>query len=287
MKNIILIFHLLSFIFCLILALPWAAAQAPGGRNYGWYQIDRCTGESYGVVYNYDLQTSLINSQLQQMYDNGHRRLRIPIYHGHGLNTGIVMDSAGGNLSSRFRTNLANLLGEIRKIGYVEIEIGFFPIGVTDPTQWDNNRSGYSEGYYQENWNVIYNLHSIIANAGLPVYRIDLINEGIPTAAQPALLRYTQHLWNDYVNVFGKNDTLGASVLADPSHISQMPIVYGSSQYGNHGSPYVFDIHIYDESSPSRQFIAAYNSLNQAGYAGVDWIIGGAFYKDAAAAKRI
>jgi hypothetical protein len=286
MKRII-IFRLIALTACSMLAASLAIAQAQGGSNYGWYQINGCDREPYGVIYNYDTQSQVINSQLQQMYNNGQRRLRIPIYHGHGLNTGTVMDSTGGNLSPQFRTNLANLLVEIRSIGYVEVEVGFFPIGATDPTQWDRNGAGYSEDSYQENWNVVYNLHSIIANAGFPVYRIDLINEGIPTSAQPALLQYTQHLWNDYVSVFGKNDTVGASVIVDADRISQMPVVYGNSRYGNHGSPYLFDIHLYDGSNPSQLFMTAYNSLNLAGYAGVGWIIGEAFYNDAVEAQGL
>src|SRR5579863_6463063 len=54
---------------------------ALGGSDYGWYHLDPpCSREPYGVVYNYDTASGAINSQLQQMYTNGQRRLRIPIY---------------------------------------------------------------------------------------------------------------------------------------------------------------------------------------------------------------
>jgi hypothetical protein len=55
-------------------------AAALGGSNYGWYFLGPgCSREPYGVVYNYDTATATIDSQLQQMYSNGQRRLRIPV----------------------------------------------------------------------------------------------------------------------------------------------------------------------------------------------------------------
>jgi hypothetical protein len=59
---------------------------ALGGSDYGWYQLDSpCIREPYGVVYNYDTATATIDAQLQQMYANGQRRLRIPIYFARGI----------------------------------------------------------------------------------------------------------------------------------------------------------------------------------------------------------
>jgi hypothetical protein len=56
-----------------------------GGSNYLTYHLDPpCSREPYGVVYNYDTATATINAQLQQMYTNGQRRLRILIFHGRG-----------------------------------------------------------------------------------------------------------------------------------------------------------------------------------------------------------
>jgi hypothetical protein len=111
----------------------YAQYQSPGGSNYGWYaitttQTNPCEREPFGVIYNYDTATATIDSQLQALYDNGQRRLRIPIYFGRGLNTGTVMDSTGGNLSPRFRNNLANFLNSVRQHGFVEIEVSFHPI---------------------------------------------------------------------------------------------------------------------------------------------------------------
>ena len=260
---------------------PPPAQAGLGGSNYLTYHLDPpCYREPYGVVYNYDTATATINAQLQEMYNNGQRRLRIPIFHGRGINTGSVMDSMAGNLAPRFRANLANLFAAIRAAGFVELEVSFNPQGGNDPTKW----TAFSSDFYQENWSLIQNLHPIIAGAGIP-YHIDLSNEGIPPAGFGAFLQYSQELWNDYVAMFGSSDTLGFSIIADDAHVSQVSTVYGPSAFGSHGSPPLFDIHIYN--NPGSSFTSAFNSLNAQGYQGIAWIIGEAFYDDATEASAL
>jgi hypothetical protein len=232
------------------------------------------------VVYNYDTATPAINAQLQEMYNNGQRRLRIPIFHGRGINSGSVMDSTGGTLAPRFLANLTNLLRAIKAAGFVELEVSFNPQGGNDPTKW----TAFSADYYQENWSLIQNLHPIIAGAGIP-YHIDLSNEGIPPPGFSAFLQYSQELWNDYVSVFGSSDTLGFSIIADDAHVSQVSVVYGPSAFGSHGSPALFDVHVYNNAGAS--FTSTFNSLITQGYQGVPWIIGEAFYNDAAEASAL
>jgi hypothetical protein len=108
------------------------------------------------------------------------------------------------------------------------------------------------------------------------------MNEGIPPLSYPLLLQYDQMLWNDYVAKFGSADTMGFSIIADSAHLGQVSTVYGPSAYGNQGSPQLFDVHIYDETGNS--FATAYSSLTSQGYKGVPWIIGEAYYNDAAEA---
>ena len=263
---------------------PPPPPAALGGSDYGWYQLDSgCIREPYGVVYNYDTATATINGQLQQMYANGQRRMRIPIYFARGINSGTIMDSTGGNLSTRFRTNLTNLLAAIKAAGFVQIEISFNPQSNNNPINW----STFSSDYYNENWTLIQNLRPIFAGSGIPYY-IDLLNEGIPPLAAGGyapLLQYDQMLWNDYVAAYGSSDTLGFSIIADAFHANSVSAVYGMSPYGNHGPPPLFDVHIYDETGTS--FATAYNSLTSQGYKGVNWIIGEAYYNDAAEAASL
>jgi len=249
-----------------------------GGSNYGWYFLTAsCNREAYGVVYNYNTATATIDSQLQQMYSNGQRRLRIPIYHARGINSGTIMDSTGGTLAPQFLSNLTNLLAAVKAAGFVEIEVSFHPQSMNNPIEWTT----FSSDYFEENWSVIQNVRTIVAAVGVP-YHLDLLNEGIPPLGYAPLLEYDQMLWNDYVAKFGSKDTLGFSIIADSAHVGQVSSVYGASAYGNHGSPQVFDVHIYDETGNS--FATAFSSLKGQGYQGVPWIIGEAYYNDAAEA---
>ena len=252
-----------------------------GGSDYAWYHLDPpCGREPYGVIYNYETATTTITSQLQQMYSNGQRRLRIPIYFARGINSGTIMDSTGGNLSPQFQTNLANLLAAIRAAGFEEIEVGFFPQIANNPVQWTT----FSDDYFQENWSLIQNLRPIVVASGIP-YHLDLMNEGIPPPGYAPMLQYSQMLWNDYVAMFGSSDTVGFSIIADSAHAGDVSAVYGASAYGDSGSPQLFDVHIYDETGAS--FATAFSSLSAQGYQGVPWIIGEAFYNDAAEAESL
>lgn len=260
---------------------PPPMAAGLGGSNYGWYHLDPpCSREPYGVIYNYNTAKVTIDSQLQQMYNNGQRRLRIPIFFARGINSGTIMDSTGGNLAPQFQSNLANFLAATKAAGFVQLEVGFFPQGGNNPGQWTT----FSADYYQENWTLIQNLRPIIAGAGIP-YHLDLMNEGIPPPGYPAWLEYSQRLWNDYVAAFGSNDTLGFSIIAGTAQVSQVGAVYGPSAFGNHGSPQLFDVHIYD--NPANSFVTAFNGLTSQGYQGVGWIIGEAFYNDATEATAL
>lgn len=162
--------------------------------------------------------------------------------------------------------------------------VSFHPQAENDPVNWDSRGVGYSEDYFQENWNLIRNLHPIIAGAGIP-FRIDLTNEGTPDYWQPALLVYAQKLWNYYVEAFGKSDTLGFSIIPVPGRLDLVSVLYGPSEFGDHGLPEVFDIHFYDNNIPD--FWNAFNRLSDQGYQATPWIIGEAFYNDAQEAAEL
>src|SRR5579864_9227261 len=130
-----------------------------GGSNYGWYYLGpNCDRERYGVIYNYDTQKTTIDAELAQMYINGQRRLLLPIFFGRDANTGSVMSSTGGNLAPRFRTNLTNLFAAIKAAGFVEIVVSFNPQVGNNANLWET----FSADYFQENWELIQNLHPII-----------------------------------------------------------------------------------------------------------------------------
>lgn len=258
----------------------WLLKAVSGGSDYAWYQLSGCTREPYGVIYNYNTATAFINSQLQQMYNAGQRRIKIPIYFGHGLNTGTVMDSAGGNLHPQFRMNLTNLLAEIKSIGFQEADIGMYPVGENVVLNNMTNWSTWNEALFQETWNLIYNLRPIFVASGIP-YKIDLLNESIPSKYLKnygVSLEFDQRLWNDYVYTFGKSDTVGFSIIPTSDRLAEVANVYGTSSFGNQGYPNVYDLHIYANANIA--VINANQVFNSQGH-NPPWIIGESFYNDA------
>jgi hypothetical protein len=260
------------------------AVAAPGGSNYSWYQVDRpapgvCVREQYGVIPNFGRPGAhaAIKSELAQMIASGQRKLRIGIFHAHGIDTGTVMDSTGGDLSAQNRRNLGDLLGALKAAGFTQVEVAFHPEGpaVREWTAW-------RQDLYDENFALIRNLRPLIRAAGLP-YVIDLSNEAIPTVQQPLVLRYARTLWAEYTRAFGRTDTVGFSVIGDPAHVNEIPAVYGGKP------PYVFDIHFYGGTSgldEYQQFVVADRLMRDRGLR-QPRIIGEAFYDDAAAADEL
>jgi hypothetical protein len=256
-----------------------AIAQGAGGSNYGWYKLDGCNREPYGVVNTFDTARDTITAQLKQLAEAGQQRLRVLVYHHRGADTGTVMDSTGGDLSAQNRQNLTDLLAAVAAAGFGEIQVSFLPIGDNFAANW----SAWNEDLYQENWNLVHNLRPIIAAAGIQ-YRIDLCNEAVPTSGQAVLLQYAQRLWTDYVGTFGKDDTVGFSIIGmDADRIRQIPAVY----QGN--PPYLFDFHFYgsDTADEYQQFTAAHQIMNDQGFSGQGWTISEVYYDDAAAADNL
>jgi hypothetical protein len=179
------------------------------------------------------------------MAAGGQRRLRLPIFHarfpfgcGAAPSSGTILESETGDLYPQYRVNLANLLTSIRNHGFTEVEVGFFPLFCNS----FSSRGGvWNEDLYQENWNLIVNLHGILVGSGL-TYRIDLYNEAVPQSVDILGRQYTQRLWSDYNTVYSPADTVGFSLNggADSAdRVSQMRYIY-SGIY-----PPVFDVHIY------------------------------------------
>ena len=260
------------------------AALVPGGRNFNWYRVDRprpgvCVREPYGVIANFQRADARaqIRSELGQMVRSGQRRLRIGIFFAHGIDTGTVMDSTGGDLSPRNRRNLRGLLADIKAAGFVGIEVAFHPEGPNLPQE----PATYEPRLLAENWRLIRRLRPIIRAARLP-YRIDLTNEAIPGPREPVLLRYSQALWRRYVHAFGRDDTVGFSVIGDIAHVQRLREVYGRV------APRVFDVHFYDTGhGDEHTLFTDADRLMTRQRLRQPWIIGEAFYDDAIAARHL
>jgi len=251
-----------------------------GGSNYAWYNIDssvisnnqqRNCREQFGIIANYHQQNvrNTVKQQLKTMFNNGQRKLRVPIFHSNDQTTGTVLKSTGGNLSGRDRGNLKNFLADIKAAGFNEILVGFFPVSKSNPHNWyrefgtndtTNKTRYYNSAMLQENWNLIKNLRPIITSANIN-YKIDLRNEGAAASNQWVARQYASELWAYYNAAYGKSDTIGFSVATgskaeaanpDRSVIGNLAVdryttmkrVYNESGYG---APNIWDFHFYSD----------------------------------------
>jgi hypothetical protein len=262
-------------VWCLSTAFAAAApAEFAGGSDYTSYGMNGCQREPYGVIANYGVARDAIDQEIRTMYASGQRRLRIPIFFSHGISDGTVLDSSQDELAPNVRANLAGLLASMKRSGFEEVEVGFFPIRDNFPPLWTE----WHETLYRENFSFIAHMRTIIADAGMP-YRLDLLNEGIPDPSQPVVMRYVQRLWSDYTANFGSDDTVGFSVIPSAARIAQIAEVYRGVV------PKAFDLHPYDNAGAVLE--SAHMELSRMGLGQIPWIIGEAYYDDAKEAQEI
>ena len=250
-----------------------------GGSNFVFYALDNCNREPFAVIPNYDEKKAIIDGILAQMYRNGQRSVSINLFFMHGGHNSL-MDSTGGDVDEKYKRNLKDFIASAKSIGFQNLMVRFGPQGENRP--WRNGSSWpeWREDLYQEHLGLIKSLHPIIAQSGMK-YLIDLFSEGIPTANQPMMLRYSQRLWKDYTSLYGKLDTAGISIIPLPSQdrFAQLPAVYGDNP------PLFMNIHFYADAFDTASF--AQRRLRSLGYGDTPWIIGEAHYNDAEEAQDL
>lgn len=273
---------LLAAVVCLAGMHPAAAPRAElrGGSNYFTYRVDEdCTREPYGVVNSYDRAPDLVRDQLEQMARGGQKRLRIPLFHHRGPDSGTVMDSTNGGISRAHLRNLRSLLQDVKATGFEAVEIAFFPMDANDPREWQ----AFDRGLYQENLAVIRQVRAEVVRSGIP-YVLDLLNEGAPADDEDVLLQYDRTLWRDYRREFGTSDTVGFSMMVwIAGRVPHLPEVYGDQP------PEVLEVHLYGQPGNGdeyRQFMDADAALDAIGYR-QPLIVGEVYYDDAEAADGI
>lgn len=257
-----------------------AEASYRGGSNFGFYNLNGCSREPYGVLKNYHLKRAEIDDVLITMRAAGQARLRIPIFHYRNAVGGTNIPSNGGNFSAQYRNNLANLLATVKAFGFEEVVISFFPQAENNPVLWTDTGSWtpFHEDIFQENWNLIYHLMPIIQSSGVP-YLIDLGNELSPPSSNYAWNYYAWKMWKNYELVFGRDNTVGFSLPSASSRASNMRRVYGNTP------PYVFDVHIYDDAYNA--FRGLDKAMDKIGYKVQGWIVGESYYNDDLSANQI
>lgn len=262
-----------------------------GGSNHAFYKVDLTLGptncrEPFGIIANYHefdggvLVRDIVKGQLATMFANGQRRLRVPIIHSRGAFPSYTqLDSTGGNLNAQQKTNLLDFIADIGDAGFWNIIVGYFPQALNNPEVWGTT---WQESYFQENWNLIYNLQADIeseaASHGISQVKYDLMNEGAPTNAQMGgvLDDYLWKLWGYYNHIFGKVNTVGFSMIGwQLDRYTNMRNIYLSTGYG---LPYVYDVHFYDNFATN--FVNLDNHMNSFGDT-TSWLIGETYYDDA------
>lgn len=178
-----------------------------------------------------------VNSQLTTMFNNGQRKIAIPIWFSVFPNSWppeqlfekhmLRIDS--GKLTDEQETNFKNLLQSIYTTGYNEVVIRFNAQWLSQPDGWikrypngnpELDSSGkeipiWDENMYQKNLSFIFRTIDItnqkLANSGVKILydlggELGGINKGCSSP-------YVTRLWTDYINKYGNNNSYGFSVI--------------------------------------------------------------------------
>lgn len=259
-----------------------------GGSNYAWYYVSpSCDREPYGVLPNFQLQRSVIETQLIQMYDEGQRKLRIPVFIRHNNHgSGTAFSSAGGTIGVQGLANLRDLVLTAATIGYNEFQVGLFPLGENDNTVWTGTSFNASQlAILDENWNVIRELTYQMRGTGVKFY-MDLGNESFHAGTEGFIKKndnrtnYNKEIWSRFRSEFTVGESVGFSVRqGEIKNLDSARMVYGDTP------PYIMDMHLYSDYANSLASI--HRGLNNANYKYTQLIVGEAPYDDAAAADGI
>lgn len=185
-----------------------------GGSNHLYYKVPPAgSGDSaynYGIMLHYHEAgvRSTVRAQLQQMYANGQRSLRVLVHYAHspgGTFTTTPAESsrkcrvstspcpAGSEyfLPLQYQQNLRDYLADIRAAGFERVMIAMGPQWINDFYACNSTNVPLSlrqqlyagsplvNELFEEAWGVAKELRGIAVSSGLP-YLIDLGNEYIP-----------------------------------------------------------------------------------------------------------
>ena len=295
-----------------LLSVAVSANAARGGSNFGFFDINGCFRQNFGVLKNYDPKNSpadvtAINQALDDMHANGQRRLRIPVFHSTNLalaSNGSIIPHGNGE-ENAYGNNMSKLLRAIADKNFHAVIVGSFPVGTSEPESWSNwdLQNPRNDSRYQKNKAMVFKIYQWVSDTitkyNLPLsFKVDLRNEGAPnTWTHPNKEVYAQTLWSDFLTEFGASgraDTLGFSVAASMPNGGflgiQSTIDHFQPVYGNQ-PPYLFDFHIYgpDAQSPNpsqpndgneyEKLVEIDRYLSLKGY-GQGLVIGETYYND-------
>src|SRR5437867_1885941 len=147
-------------LLCLLLSASPLMAHAVywGGSNFNWFHSTygqpqgECSFPPYGIINNYHLTyqgsaiRSLVQQDLQDMYNQGQRSLSIYLYHSdYALNLGCQPADFPNSRStiiethawsSQDQTNMQDFFNDIQAARFERIRIGFIALQSNNPRGW-------------------------------------------------------------------------------------------------------------------------------------------------------
>ena len=193
----------------------------PGGSVLVTYDAN-----SNGFIRQYHLATSLIQSQLQQMYANGQRRLGLAVaYHGDG-NDPFALDCSSGQMTTQDRANLIALVKYAASIGFLEFLVEMIPEWEQAYTNWQNPTVMGPTGcrawqplIYQNILSYTLAVDAAMASTGA-FYRMNLLGEC-------ANADVASRLWFDWCAMKGGDGgSVGFSMVTSQQSIDNFPKFY-------------------------------------------------------------
>jgi hypothetical protein len=267
-----------------------------GGSNYSLFDVQQylnnpteatwyTPGVMNLVVGHYHLDPVKVNTQLQDMYNKGQRKLAIMIWYSRLLpgitapTWGHLIKSDGGRMTEQHEQNLAAVLNKISQIGYNEVMLRFATQGTSDPGGW----TAWNEPLFQENWNFVYNAvhlsETVLGNTAVRrTYDLGVELGGL-TGGQT--VPYIKKLWSNYVFAFGNVRSYGFSIAHAPGRLARL--ISDLRTTGNLPGEYAADI--YGNEGGAINTIAA--ELQQAGELAKPLVVQECYYNDATAFSEL
>jgi hypothetical protein len=217
------------------------------GVNYSNSQIFGCD-LSGGIVADGNYDRTLIRQELAAMRAAGIQTLRTFIWNMHDASgqTWGAVSSVGGRLGPTETKNLINFVSDVRRLGFVRLNVAFSPQGANDPIGYPQN--DYDPSIFDENWQLIRYVRGIVRQYGGSLdTRFDLLNEGAPSdylTTKTQLEEYIAQMYSNYVDAFGNSDVTVSSIVGanDQSRIANLIETLRST---GRPLPNWFEVHTY------------------------------------------
>lgn len=245
--------------FICALAVVWLAAAFPGavrgaggvplvGVNYSHFAVVGCDIISNaGIIAYGQNKQPLIRRQLAAMRAAGIQSLRTFIWNQSdttGQTWGVV-SSAGGRLGPTEARNLRDFATDVRLAGFKRLTVAFGPQYTSDPIGVPDN--SYNPALFDENWQLIREVHRIVTQYGPLDTHFDLLNEGAPRddqATKPQVDAYIAQMYSNYVDTFGNRDVTVSSI-AGPTDRSRLANLIDTLRSTGRPLPRWFEVHSY------------------------------------------